>query len=175
GREDALLDLFQLRLQCVEQRKITVHYAVHERIEHVPRAMLEKLLLSLAARADLLEAAVDMASHREYVVAPDEDSHLPDAKLVARHLDEMQHREHHVAVFLDLRPLVPVPCVLYRERMEIELLLHLGELGVARVLQGDPDEAIRADDVIADLALVDVRELLAVLIRDAIDQHGAAS
>jgi hypothetical protein len=137
--------------------------------------VLEKLGLALAARADFLEAAIDMASDREHVVAPDEDRDLSDAKLIACRLDEMQHREHHVAVFLDLRPLVPVPGVLHRERVEIELLLHLCKFGVVRVFQCNPHEAVRAADVVADIALVDVGELLAVLIGDAVDQHGAAS
>ena len=86
----------------------------------------------------------------------------------------MQHHEQRVAVFLDLRALVPVARVLHRQLVQVELRLHLGQLLLRRIGQRHPDEAARPLQVIADLPLVDIRELLAVLVGDAVDQHGTA-
>ena len=54
----------------------------------------------------------------------------------------------------------------------VELLLHRRELGIGRVAQGNPDEAVGTREVAADLARVDFRELAAVLVSDAGDKHG---
>ena len=88
-------------------------------------------------------------------------------------LDRVQRREQRVAVLLDLRPLVPVPRVLDRELVQRELLRHLVQLFVRRLEQGDPDEAVAAAHVLADVLLRDVGELAAILVGDAADQHGA--
>jgi hypothetical protein len=56
-----------------------------------------------------------------------------------------------------------------------ELLLHLDELGLVRLVERHPHEAAGPFQVLADLAAVDVRDLLAVLVGDAVDEHGAPS
>ena len=87
-----------------------------------------------------------------------------------RDLDRVQHDEQRVAVLLDLRPLVAVARVLDRELVQVELLLHLLELGLGGVLERHPDEAAGPREVVADLAHVDVGELAAVLVGDAVDR-----
>ena len=79
--------------------------------------------------------------------------------------------EQRVAVFLDLGTLVAVARVLDRELVQVEFLLHRGELARPGILQRDPDEAVGAADVVADVLGWDVGELLAVLVGDAVDQH----
>ncbi len=79
-----------------------------------------------------------------------------------------------MAVLLELGSLVAVARVLDGERVQVELLLHLGELGLGGVLERHPHEAAGAREIAADLALVDLRELAAVLVHHAIDEHGAA-
>ena len=65
----------------------------------------------------------------------------------------------------------PVLRILDRQRVQIELRLHRGELLRRRVQQRDPDEAFRPADVSADLARLDVGQLAAVLIGNAVDEH----
>jgi hypothetical protein len=109
----------------------------------------------------------------EDVVRADEDVHLAYLQLVGRReLDGVEDDEQGAAVFLDLRPLVAVARVLGRELVQVELLLHLEHFLVARVLHRHPDEDARLLQVVADLAPVDVRELAAFLVDDAVDEHG---
>jgi hypothetical protein len=110
-------------------------------------------------------------AHRQHVVATGEDVDLARPELVARHLDSLQHHEQRIAVLLDLRPLVAVARVLHRELVQIELLLHLLQLGFGGVAQPHPHEAPRPREIVADLALVDVGELAAVLVSDAVNEH----
>ena len=86
----------------------------------------------------------------------------------------MQHGEHGLAVLLDLGPLVAMARVLDREVMQAELLLHLRELGIGRIEQRHPDEATGLLEVVADFLDLDVGELAAFLIYDAVDQHGGS-
>jgi hypothetical protein len=86
----------------------------------------------------------------------------------------LHHGEERVVVFLDLRPLVPLAGVLDGKRMEPEFLRHLIELRWRRIKQGDPDEAVRAADILADVFDRNVAELAAVLISDAVDEHRGA-
>ena len=87
----------------------------------------------------------------------------------------MQHGEHDVAVLLDLRPLVAVARVLDREVVQAESCCIFVELFVGGIAQRDPDEAIRALEVVADVLDADVGELLAVLVGDAVDEHGTVA
>jgi hypothetical protein len=66
---------------------------------------------------------------------------------------------------------VAVAGVLHREGVQVELLAHLLELRVGRILERDPDEAARSREIAVDLAKVDVGELAALLVDDAVDEH----
>ena len=68
-------------------------------------------------------------------------------------------------------PLVAVARVLDREFVQAELRAHFLQLGVRGVAQRHPDEAIRSNDIIADIGDRNVGQLFSVLIGDAIDQH----
>jgi len=129
----------------------------------------KELGLALGARAHVGEAALGALAHREHVVAAGEDVELADLELLARHLDGLQHHEQRVAVVLDLRALVAVARVLHRERVQVELLAHLLELGLGGVAQRHPHEAAGPCEVVADLAPLDIGELAAFLVRDAVD------
>jgi len=65
-------------------------------------------------------------AHRQHEVAADEDVHFADFELVAHHLDGIDDNEEQVAIFLDLRPLVAMARILDRQRVQVELVLHLG-------------------------------------------------
>ena len=151
-REDLLLDPLELGLDRMQQRKIAVDDGIHERIQNVARAAPQQLGLVLAARAHILKAFLRATAHRQDVVAPDEDVDLADAQLAVDGLDHVQHREQEIAVLLDLRPLMAVPCIFDRQRMQVELGLH--QLQRARIgfQQRDPDEAIGLDQIAMDVA-----------------------
>ena len=74
--EELLLDALELHLERVEHREIAVDHRVHQRVEHVARAVLQQLGLALGARAHVLEAALGAVAHRQHVVAADEDVDL---------------------------------------------------------------------------------------------------
>ena len=61
--------------------------------------------------------------------------------------------------------------VLHGECVQVELLLHLGQFVRLRVVERDPDQAIRTAHVLAYVFLLDVADFFAVLIGDAADQH----
>jgi hypothetical protein len=69
---------------------------------------------------------------------------------------------------------VAVAGVLDRQLVQIELLLHRGKLFRRRVAQRQPDETVGLSKVIADLAKLDVGQLSAVLVGDAVDKHAMA-
>ena len=140
--EDPLLDLLELDLEGVDHREVAVHDRVHEGIEDVPGAMAEQLGLPLTSRANLGEPPLAAVTDRKHVVPTDEHVHLAHAEVVAVRLDRLEHGEERGPVLLDLRALVPVPGVLDGERVEVELLLHLRQLGVGRVAERHPDEAV---------------------------------
>ena len=89
-------------------------------------------------------------------------------------LDHVQHDEERRAVLLDLRPLVAVLRVFDGELVQTELVLQRSQLGGVRILERDPDEAVRPAQVRSDLADAGCRRLSAVLIGDAVDQHRGA-
>jgi len=132
----------------------------------------QQLRLAFAARAHVLESALGVAAHRDHVIPAHEDVELAHAQVFAAHIDGVQDEEERIPVLLDLRPLVAVARVLHRQLVQVELLLHRRELGIGRVAQGNPDEAVGTREVAADLARVDFRELAAVLVSDAGDKHG---
>jgi hypothetical protein len=61
------------------------------------------------------------------------------------------------------------PGVLYSQRMQVELLLHLVELAFFRIMQRHPHEAIRAAHIFVNFACADFGGLPAILINDATD------
>ncbi len=64
--------------------------------------------------------------------------------------------------------------VLDRQRVQVELRLHRSELLRGRIPERNPDEAFRPADVSADLARLDIGELAAVLVGNAVDEHGSS-
>ena len=87
-------------------------------------------------------------------------------------LHQVHHGKQRITVFLDLGPLVAVLGVFHREWMQVEFMLHLGQLSGLGVLQRDPDKAVGARDVVADFGDGDVGQLGAVLVGHAVDEHG---
>ena len=84
----------------------------------------------------------------------------------------MQHDEHRVAVFLDLRPLVAVAGVLDGEFMQVELFLQVRKFLGLRIFQRHPDETFRAVEISADIDGRDmVGEPFAILIGEAVNKH----
>jgi len=74
----------------------------------------------------------------------DEDHHVTGLDIRGR-LDvaqRLQRQEDRVVVDIELGSLVALDCVLNRQRRELELLVHQGELGVSGILQADPDEPL---------------------------------
>jgi hypothetical protein len=68
----------------------------------------------------------------------DEDRHLADLSSPSRSSRQLHHHEQRVAVLLDLGPLVAVAGVLDRQRVQVELLLHLRAVPRRRHHAGPP-------------------------------------
>ena len=94
-------------------------------------------------------------AHRHDVARPDEQMRLAEGDLaLAVALRRPQHDEEGVAVLLELRPLMRAVRVLDREVVEAELVLHLVEQLLARLVQPDPDEERRIRERRRDLVAV---------------------
>ncbi len=163
-REDLLFDFFDFLGQGVEHREVAVDNGVHERVEHVGRAVLQQLRLQLAAPTHFREAQLCAAPDGNGVLRADEDRDFTGLQVLARRLDHVQHDEERRTVFLDLRPLVAVLGVLDGELMQIEFLLEHRQLGRFGILQRHPDKAIGPRQILPDLAQRDVGDSLAALV-----------
>ena len=105
-----------------------------------PGADAQQLGFALATCTHFLKAALGVTAHGQHVVAAREYRHFTHAQFALVRFDDVQHREQAVAVVLDLRPLVAVARVFDRQRMQIELRLHLLERRRIRIAQRHPDE-----------------------------------
>ena len=135
--------------------------------------MLQQLRLALGPCTHVLESLLRVVSHGEDVVGPHEDVHLAKLQVLARDLDRVHHHEERVAILLDLGSLVAMVRVFDGQLVEVELDLHLLELSLAGITQGDPHEAVGPPHVVVDRVLVDVRQLAPVLVGYTVDEHGA--
>ena len=110
------------------------------------RAVAEALGLGLEALAHAGQRVALAVAHGDDEAVADEEHHLAGLD-VARRLDvaqRLEHDEHRALVVLDLGPLVAVDRVLDGQRVQLQLLVDEVELGVGRVLQTDPEEAVLA-------------------------------
>ena len=83
----------------------------------------------------------------------------------------MQHDEHHVAVLLDLGPLVALARILHGQLVQAEFLLHLRQFFVRRVAQRHPDKGVGLVQPVADVVHADVGKLAPVFVGNTIDEH----
>ena len=166
------------RLELVQHREIAVDHVVHQRVEHVSRAVAQQLGLALGARAHGGEAALRAMPHRQDVVGADEDVDLADASASSlpssafsssTGCSTANSESPYSSIFGRWWPLrassTASSCRPNSSR-------HLVELFVPGLDQRHPDEAVGAAHVLADVLHRDVGELLAVLVGDAVDQHG---
>ena len=106
---------------------------------------------------------------------PDEDRDLAGLQVVAGRLDQVQDDEQRRAVFVDLRPLVALLRVFNRQLVKAELLLQRRQFLGLRILERDPDEAIRPLQVRADFAERDVGQFLTAMVGNTVDEHDRRS
>ena len=152
GRKDASFDPVQFILERVEKGKVTINDRIHQRIEDVAGPLLEELGLTFAARADLLEAFLGVAPDRNDVARARKDCQFPHVVIRLAGLYDMQHHEERITIFLDLGPLVAGLRILHGERMQVECLLQLREVGRFRVSERHPYEGLRFPQVFGNLA-----------------------
>jgi hypothetical protein len=107
-------------------------------------------------------------------VGSDEHEHLAELDHlggvdIARGL---QHQEDHLVVDLELRTLVCMDGVLYRERVQVELASERVELLLGRLVEPDPHELARVVALVVRVAELDLAVApLAVLVDRAVDDH----
>ena len=83
----------------------------------------------------------------------------------------VDHGEKAVAVLDDLGPVAGILRVFHRELVQPEFVGKELELAGVRLEQRHPDEAVGTAHVLGDVLDGQVRELAAVLVGDAIDEH----
>ena len=171
ARENAPLDFLELDFERVQHREIAIHDRIGNCVKDIARAMLQQLRLPLAAGAHPEEAVLGAAADRQDVVAADEYIDLADVQFRPHRLDDLQHREQRIAILFDLRPLMAVAGVFDRQLGQVELFLHRVEFFARGLEHRHPDETLRPVDVTMYLAGLDVGELFAAFIRDAVDEH----
>src|SRR5690606_5855639 len=104
--EDLRLDLVQLALQSIKHRKVTVGHGVEQRVGGESGAFGQQVRLAFRPRADAGKVVVGVTANGDHVARSREHVHLADDELTVNDLDEVQHEEQRIAVFLDLRPLL---------------------------------------------------------------------
>ena len=170
--EDAVLDRLEVGFELVDDREIAVDDGVHQRVQHEPGTHLEQARLALGTLAHAEETLGRIAPHGQHVVGTGEDRDFAGDQFVAVEVDGVDDREQRVAVFLELGPLVAARGVFDGQFVQVEFLLHLGQLLRLGIAQRDPDEAAGLLQVFADILDRDIGQFLAFLVGDAVDQHG---
>ena len=175
--EDLLLDLFELGFERVEHREIAVDDRVDERIEHVAGAVAQQLGLALGARADVGESLFRAQPHRQDVVRPDEYarprrrcSGAPTPSGASSTVCSTANSESsYSSIFGRWCPLRASSTASGCSPNSSAIWSSSAGVGLEH---RDPDEAVRPGHVFADVLDRNVAELAAVLVRDAIDEHG---
>ncbi len=153
-REYTFLDAFQLGLERIKNRKIT--------IDHL-----------LTSVAHVGESALRSAAHGQEIVFTDEDRHLTDVEIPIGGVNHLQHHEYAFAVLFDLGPLMPVAGIFNSKLVQSELFLHGFKLRRLRIRQTDPNKAVGLVNIEMNLANRDIGEFATILISDTVDEHVA--
>lgn len=172
--EYSLLDGFEFHLERIDHGKVAIDHRIHQGVEHESRTLAQQFGLAFTSLPDVDESMLAAISHRNHVVATNEDVDLSDVQrgLFRRvGFEQVKHHEQGVAVFLDLRPLVTVLGVFDGQCVEAELALKLYEFFRRRIKQRDPDEAPGKRRVFADLGDRNIGELDALFVSDTVDEH----
>src|SRR5215469_4876175 len=111
--EDALFDVFQLRLKGVKHRKITIHHRVHESIEDVSRTMAQQLRFLLSPVSHIGKSARRTAAHGQDIIPADEYRQLTDGELAVGGLNYLQNHKKRLSVLFDLGALMSVAGVFH--------------------------------------------------------------
>ena len=169
--------MLRARLELIEHREVAVDDVIDQRVEDEPGAVAQQLGLALGPRAHGGKAQLRAMADGEHVVRADEHADLADAQVVRPvfeldELDRMEHGEQRVAVLLDLRALVSFARILDRQFVQAEFVRDLVELGLSGLEQRDPDEAVGAMHIFADVGDRNVGDLATLFIGNAADEHG---
>jgi len=131
----------------------------------------EGIRLLLGATSHIGKAVFGVMPNRKDIVVAGEDGDLPCLEVSAINFHDRQHDEQRLPVLLDFGTLVAVTGVLYCEFMQSKFFLQDVQLTGVGVPHRDPHKAIRSEDVIADVAERNIRQLHPTLICDAVDEH----
>ena len=173
--KNSLFDPLDLFGERVEHREIPIHDRVHQRVQHIRRSVLQQLGLLLASPAHFGKTQLRVTADRDHVLGSDENGDFAGLQIRTGRLNQVQDDEQRRPVLVDLRPLMALLRVFNRQLVKAELCLERRQLAWLRVLQRDPDEAIRPQQMRVDLAERNVGELLTVMVSDTVDEHGRPS
>ena len=170
--ENPLLDLFQRHFQLVDDRKIAIDHRIHQGVEDETCPLLEQTGLPLATFAYGLKIPCAVTADRKHVVMPGKYVEFANVEFPVLEIQQPQYGKQRVAVFLDFRPLPAVPGILDSQLVQIERRPHALQFLRRRIAQRDPDETVRPLEVSTDVLDGDIRQALAILIGNTINQHG---
>ena len=147
-REHLHLDLVDVVLQAGDHRLVRVDDVVGDGVQHGARPAPQQFGVVLGVLAHQTQRRrLAVTDVDEEAVA---DEHLDLAELDLLHVVEvagrLEHQEDRLVVELQLGHLVGLEGVFDRQRMELEGGADLGELGLGRLEQADPDERLAVVD-----------------------------
>ena len=143
-REDLGLDIIQLLIDVIQARKTGIEEYLDEAVEEVRRCGRERepaLALAFFQILEKLGELIDaLPMARDEVVARQDDIEFARIRRPVFHVEEgnMDGKEQAVVILHDLGLIGGRDELLYRERMDIEILLQIGDIIAPRILKIDP-------------------------------------
>ncbi len=146
--EDVGLDRLEAVLERLDDREVLVDHEVEQRIEDEAGTERQALRLRLAGAAQPDVRAQRAMAHGHHVARAGEDVGLAELELAvaAGELRRPERHEDRVAVALELGALVRPMGVLDRQVVQPEGRLHPRQQLLVRLVEADPDEALRVGE-----------------------------
>ena len=140
GPEEVGLELVQLHIEALENRKEAVDEAVDDAVQG-ERRIPEIDAVGRAALLELVKGGSVVSVDGDQKALRVEAVHLDQAVIVRR--PPVDDEEDVVVVGLELRPLAEILRVLDRQWMELERLAEDLEVRIVRLLDVEPEELVR--------------------------------
>jgi hypothetical protein len=148
-----------------------IDHRIKQGIEHVTGAMPQQFRLTFAARPNILKSPLSVIAYGQYIVRTHKHVDLSYVELAFQQLHDVQHGKQRIAIFIDLGPLMTVARIFNRQRMQVELGLHVFKCLVVGIAQRHPHKTTGLIHIPMNLVGGNIGHLSTIPVENAIDQH----